>query len=456
MIKARLLLHLLNHRRKLKRRERWNREQLESYQSQALDRLRTFVYGHSPFYREFHKGRHQAPLHDLPILTKSLLMENFNDLVTDRSIRLDEVRAHLGRLPREEKYQGRYWVSLTSGSAGYPSINLFNDNEWACVLASAIRSYEWAGVRIRPLRRARAAAIISAKPAGMTARVTGTFRFWWFPTLRMFSNEPLRSIVERLNAWQPEILQGFSYMIALLAEEQLAGRLRISPSVVATGGDLLPKSQVEHIEAAWKGRRFDRYASGESGVVASECAGHHGLHLYEDLSIVEVVDQENRPVPPGESGSRVLITALTKHTQPLIRYEMSDLVRLSTDVCPCGRSLRLIDELHGRVQQTLYFPSPTLGLVAVPPDVFHRVIDLLPIAGWQILQQRDGLIVHSRKVPEGFSDEALADSLRGAISAMGGIAPPITVKRVSQILCEANGKAPLIKSFDQESVAPAP
>jgi phenylacetate-CoA ligase len=456
MTKAHLLFRLLQQRRELKQREHWDRKRLESYQSQALDRLRAFVYTHSPFYQRFHKGRHQAPLNELPILTKSLLMENFDDLVTDRNIHLKEIREHLDRLPGEEKYQGRYWTSVTSGSVGHPSMNLFNDTEWAGVLASAIRSYDWAGVRIRPFHRTRSAAIVSAKPTAMTARVTGTFHFRWFPTLRILPSESLVSTVDRLNAWQPEILQGFSYMVALLAEEQLAGRLRISPRVIATGGDLLAKSQGNLIEAAWQGRRFDRYATGEFGVLASECAHHRGLHLYEDLAIVEVVDQENRLVPPGKPGTRVLVTALTKYTQPLIRYELSDLVRLSADPCPCGRSLRLIGELQGRTQQTLYFPSPTQGRLAVPPDVFHRVIDGLPIIGWQIVQDREALTVHLRAVPEDFSDEALADALRYAISAMGAIAPPIRVERVSQIPCEANGKAPLIKSNIQENFEAAP
>lgn len=378
MTKAQLLLRLLWQRRELRRRERWDRERLESYQVQALARLRKFVYAHSPFYQTFHRGQYQAPLHELPILTKSLLMENFDDLVTDRSLRLKEIRDHLHRLPREERHLGRYWASVTSGSAGHPSVNIFNHQEWVTVLASAIRSYEWAGVRIRPFHRTRSAAIVSSKSYGMSAQVTGTFHFWWFPTLRMFPNEPLQEIVERLNAWQPEILQGFSYMIALLAEEQLAGRLRISPRTIATGGDVLARPQRESIEAAWKGCRFDRYATGEAGVVASECSQHSGLHLYEDLMIVEVVDQNNRPVAPGELGSRVLITALTKYTQPLIRYELSDLIRLSEGPCPCDRSLHLVKELQGRTQHMLFLPSAAQGRMAVPPISFIESSTSLP------------------------------------------------------------------------------
>lgn len=241
MFKAQILLRLLKLRRELRRRERWDRERLESYQSRTLDRLRAFVYPRSPFYREFHKGRYQASLQELPILTKSMMMENFDDLVTDRSIRLKEIGDHLARIPEKERHRGRYWASFTSGSAGSPGVYLFNDKEWAVVLASAIRSYEWAGVRVRPLRRARAAAIVSSNPSEMSSQVTATFHFWWFPTLRLFPDDALPGNVERLNAWQPEILQGFSEAIELLAEEQLAGRLRISPGSSPRGAKYCPR-----------------------------------------------------------------------------------------------------------------------------------------------------------------------------------------------------------------------
>jgi len=87
---------------------------------------------------------------------------------------------------------------------------------------------------------------------------------------------------------------------------------------------------------AWGEVLFNMYGATECGL-AAECDQHRGMHLQEDLVIVEVVDQDNRPVPPGVYGDRLLITVLFKRTQPLIRYEMSDSVRLSPDPCPCGR-----------------------------------------------------------------------------------------------------------------------
>ncbi len=42
-------------------------------------------------------------------------------------------------------------------------------------------------------------------------------------------------------------------------------------------------------------------------VTAMDCAEHRGLHLFEDLCIYEVVDADNRPVPSGHPGAKVLV-----------------------------------------------------------------------------------------------------------------------------------------------------
>ena len=92
-MKIRMMLKLLRTLRGLRQHERWSREQLQRYQATALADLRRYAYERSPFYREFHKGLTDAPLHDLPVLTKATMMEQFDELVTDRSLHLEDVRA---------------------------------------------------------------------------------------------------------------------------------------------------------------------------------------------------------------------------------------------------------------------------------------------------------------------------------------------------------------------------
>lgn len=106
------LLHTLE---QLRKHESWTRQQLESYQGKALHDLRSYTYQRSPFYQKFHKGLFERPLHELPVLTKAMLMEHFDELVTDRTLRLDDVRTFATQGKAGEQFNNRYWVNATSG-----------------------------------------------------------------------------------------------------------------------------------------------------------------------------------------------------------------------------------------------------------------------------------------------------------------------------------------------------
>jgi phenylacetate-coenzyme A ligase PaaK-like adenylate-forming protein len=83
--------------------------------------------------------------------------------------------------------------------------------------------------------------------------------------------------------------------------------------------EVLTEEAAARIERAWGPRPFNVYAATETAGIGSECALHR-MHLYEDLVITEVVDEMNRPVPPGSLGAKLLVSVLWSRTQPLIRY----------------------------------------------------------------------------------------------------------------------------------------
>jgi len=130
------LLKLMNTLNQLRQHERLTRPQLEKHQAESLRRLREYAYARSPFYQKFHKGLTERPLRELPVLTKAMVMENFDELVTDRSLRLEDVRAYAGQGIAGQRFRNRYWVNATSGSSGQPGFFLFNHAEWFYVLAS--------------------------------------------------------------------------------------------------------------------------------------------------------------------------------------------------------------------------------------------------------------------------------------------------------------------------------
>ncbi len=410
-----LILATLLKRRGLAAHERWTRATLEAFQAEALKALRAHAYARSPFYREFHRGLEDAPLEALPTLTKAQMMDRFDDVVTDRDIHLADVKTFMAEKDPGDRYLGRYWVTSTSGTSGHPGLFLVDRDEWSLELATAVRAFDWAGLRVGLTHRVRVAQITSTNPSHLSTQGGRSMANWWMPTLILDASEPLPSVVERLNAWRPEMLWAYASIIHVLAEEQLAGRLKIAPSSVLSASELLSQGVRDRAKAAWGDVLFDTYATTDCGGVGAECDRHKGLHLMEDLSIIEVVDADNRPAPPGVFGVKMLVTVLGGRTQPLIRYELDDSVRLAGEPCPCGRPFRLIDAIQGRVEEVLSFAGAAGGRVDLHPIVFANIMDQLPVSSWQVLQDEAGLHLLLAGVATALDDAALATKVaRGA------------------------------------------
>jgi len=423
--------------------DRWTRQQLEDYQQRDLQACREYAYAHSPFYQRFHRGLTDRPLHELPVLTKAMLMENFDELVTDRTIRLEDIRQYMANPGGQERFLNRYRVMATSGSTGQPGVFLANQAERANLAAGFSRFPAWAGVP----PATKFALVASTAPGHMTSQIPAMVNGQLLPRLQLSASDPVEKLVRQLNEWQPGMVAGYPSILSVLAKEQQQRRLQIAPHFIVSGSETLTDETRQRIEHAWHTHLFNIYAATESGVLASECTFHRGLHIYEDMLIVEVVDEQNRPVPPGAFGDKVLLTVLFSRTQPLIRYELSDRVsRSRIEHCPCGRPFALLEGIEGHASELLHFPARAGGEVAVIPHVFHRVMDMAPVSGWQVVQDQDGLQVLLSGASESLDDATLLDTLRQALAAQGVIVPLIRIQRVTAIPRNANGKAPLIVS----------
>lgn len=442
------IARLVRNRGTLLRRDRWSRQRLLAHQARALAALRTFTYARSPFYQKFHAGLMDRPLQDLPVLSKAELMRNFDDVVTDRAIRLGDVEEHFTRSRGAGRFAGRYTISASSGSTGQRGFFLFDPSEWCMLLATYGRPGWWAGLNprlIHLIQPLRVAGFSSPVPWHQSAQVSASTASRLVPSLRLDCSRPIAEVIGPLNQWQPDFLATYASLARALAEEQLAGRLQIAPRMIGVGGEVLTREARKRIEEAWGKVLYDHYGASETGILAAECDRHAGLHLFEDLTVVEVVDADGRPVRPGEFGERVLVTVLFRHTQPLIRYELSDKVRLAAEPCPCGRPFRMIDAVQGRVEETLYFPTAAAGRVAIDPVVFEAVLDTVPATQWQVVQEPASLDILLTGLAADFRDEAVTEPLRRELESRGAAAPEIRVRRMAAIPRGATGKAPLIR-----------
>jgi phenylacetate-coenzyme A ligase PaaK-like adenylate-forming protein len=266
---------------------------------------------------------------------------------------------------------------------------------------------------------------------------------------------PIDELAAALRRFRPDVLNGYPSVLALLADEQIEGRLSISPWRVSTTSEVRTPEMEASIVGAWDQVPYDVYGISEVGILAVDCSHHEGMHLFEDLAIVEVVDDEGRPVPDGEPGDRLLVTNLFNFTLPLIRYELPDLVTIEPEPCACGRSLRLVAEVAGRSDDVLHMPGDDGRTVQVHPLTLRSPLaELAEVRQYRIVHDADRLDVEVVLRPDAEADAAcahIADTLRRRLLELGVASPTIQARATDQ-LARAPGPAAKLKLIESRRV----
>ena len=417
-------------------REHWPRERLERLQRERLSELASYAREHSPFWRErLPSGAFK--IDDMPALTKSELMERFDDAVTDRRLRLDDLLDHLNRIHDDALYLGRYRAMTTSGSSGRKAVFVYDRPEWASVAGMFLRRSTWVGLRPR-LPRVRLAMIGGAAPTHMSRRGAQTLDVGLHRLLSLSATDPLAELVRRLNDFQPDFLNMYPSTAGLLADEQLAGRLRLRLTNVTTYSEPLTPALRERLEQAFGVRPTNFYATTE-GLFGNDCP-EGSMHLFDDMCIVENVDAEGDPVPPGDTGARILVTNLFSRTLPLIRFEVSDLVAVEPEPCPCGRSLMRLRSLEGRAEDVLQ-----LGDVTVHPLQFALVTADPAVREFQVVQEGDALCLRlALRAGSAGAEQRLGESVRARLAELGVEQPEVRVECVDALERSPGGKLQVV------------
>ena len=393
--RARNLAGALRHYRRLTRIGT-TREELLALQRRRLVETARHAAAASPLYRELYAGVDLADDLDvraLPVVTKAMLMERFDEWVTDPRVRLSGVESHLERARGDEVYLQEYRCLPTGGTTGQKGIFVYDRQEWRQVLAVILRWGELTGLRPRLGRRVRFARTMSTSPLHISGRFGLSLDLGLYAVRGLDARTPLGDLVTALDHHQPEHLWGYPSLVSLLAIEQLEGHLRIAPRAVATTGEVRTEQMAHNIREAWGVEPFNLYASTE-GLFGGECEHHQGIHLFEDLGLVEVVDDHDQPVPEGVPGAKLLFTSFIKRTQPLLRYEVSDMAAVSTTPCACGRPLARIVSLQGRNDDVLHLRAADGQSVVVHPLTLQTPIEAVPeLRQYTVVHDHDGLHV---------------------------------------------------------------
>lgn len=407
-------------------REAWTPGKLHAWQRQRIDAIARHAAAHSPFYRErlsLPAGR-RVELADLPVLDKATFVEHFDEIVTDPRLKRDPLLAHAETLDGDDLYLGRYRVMATSGSSGRKGLFVYDRDGWQAVVASFLRFTRMAGATPRIPRR-RFAQIGPSRGVHMSRRIAATMDIGLQRNLILPATAPLEELVEQLNRFRPTTFGGFPSMLAMLAREQLAGRLRIAPEIVGTSSELCTAEMRAVVREAFGVAPFDVYGITEAGVLGADCAEHRGIHVNIDYMAVEVVDGDLRPVPDGEVGDAMLITSLDNHVQPTLRLAVTDRVAIDPEPCPCGRSLPLLRAVEGRADDVIHLAGAGGRAVPVHPLQFAPVAHAREVREFQVVQEGPALRVRVVLQPDAEAPVRLEREMEDKLRGLGVAAPDV-------------------------------
>ncbi|MDZ5460413.1 AMP-binding protein [Azohydromonas lata] len=416
---------------------------LAQRQRQHLAELLRSAQAHSPWYAsQLPADAARLPLTALPVQRRRELMRHFNDWVCDRQVRRADVDAFVhdaGRMA--QPFMGRYTIWESSGTSGEPGIFLQDASAMAVYdsleslrYGNASPSWTWP----MPLGLGERIAFVGATD-GHFASCVSVQRLrqrhpWMTPNLQVFSIlQPVDTLVRALNEWRPSIIATYPTAAALLAEQAQTGALRIAPREIWTGGETLEPALRRHVQQVFDCRMRNSYGASEFLAMGWECE-HGAMHLNSDWVILEPVDDDYRPVPPGQQSTRVLLTNLANKVQPLIRYELEDQITFSPHPCACGSALPVI-HIDGRGDDLLRMDARTGGTVLLLPLALSTVMEEHARVYDFQLRQCDGRTLALRL---GQPTHEAADALRRCRQAL-------------QQFGEAQGLAP-IKLLDETTL----
>jgi phenylacetate-CoA ligase len=205
---------------------------------------------------------------------------------------------------------------------------------------------------------------------------------------------------------------------------------------VSTVCELRTAEMADRIEAALGRRPFDVYWTTEAGILGLECEQHR-LHAIDDELLFEVVDEDNRPVAPTEQGHRVLITNFARRAQPLIRYEIDDMVTVSPETCPCGRPFPVLTSIEGRSDEVLYLAGRAGGQVPVHPAVFRGSLAAeRAVREYEVIQREGEIVIRIRPdsaVDGGPLRQRVASRLQQELASAAAVPPQLRVELVDEI-----------------------
>jgi phenylacetate-CoA ligase len=405
------------------RSQYWDRQNLKRYQDERLKQLIKYADKHVPYYRklfrkmgfEADKFRGREDMCKIPLLNKEIVRTRPEEFLSDQA-----------------NSRNIIWDS-TSGSTGTPLHFALNDAVQANKIAALLRSFYWAGYRLR--RRTLMVQSYYLKESDF--QLNPLYNIIRYDSNRLSRSSALRVVEEIIKKPVKNII-GFPFDILMIARFAAESGIKIpSPHSIITYGEKLSGEKRKMLIDLYDCPVFDFHSMHEGSAMISQCE-KGSLHLIEDFAYMEIVEDNEKPAT--EEG-RLVGTNFYNYMMPLIRYDTRDRVQPSNSECACGRAFRVVEEIFGKDCDAIYTPDGRiLGAV-----MSHSVDQAKGVIISQCVQDEyDHLLI--RVVVDNNYNEASQEALEAGLRKRIGNEMKLDFNIVTHLEKTAGGKTPFIIS----------
>jgi phenylacetate-CoA ligase len=251
------------------------------------------------------------------------------------------------------------------------------------------------------------------------------------------SDESLDRYVDAVRRKRPRMLFGYPSSLALIATHAARRGIALDAlgiDVAFVTSERLYDHQREAIASVFGCRVANGYGGRDAGFIAHDCPAGR-MHVSAEDIVVELLDDDGRPVAPGESGE-IVVTHMATGDFPFVRYATGDRARMDTRPCTCGRGLPVLKEIEGRSTD---FVVAADGTVMHGLALIYVIRDLPQVERFKIVQHD---IAHTEVVlvPGPDFDSELELRIRAEFQRRLGSTVAVTIRKVDAIPREASGK----------------
>jgi phenylacetate-coenzyme A ligase PaaK-like adenylate-forming protein len=319
---------------------------------------------------------------------------------------------------------GEFLVLTSGGSSGTRGIFVYDVPAIAEFVAVTMRQTAAMAAHFGP-PPPDAAVVVLAAGSAIHATSVGRLIAMGGP-VRSFSvpaTLPFPELLARVQQIDPFAILGYASVLSRLAAEQKRGRLNIHPvGITASAENLLPEMRAE-IEEAFGVPIVDLYGSTE-GLLGLSAPGEPAIAFASDCCIIEFVDEDDQPIPPGTAADAALVTNLYNLVQPLIRYRIDDRF---TQQPPSPDHGHVRATVEGRASDVLRW-----GDTAVHPLAVTTVLTHTPaIVDYVVRQTPTGVDVDVVTV-DALDEIDVIARMTSALRSAGLVAPTVGIRRIDE------------------------